>query len=349
MKKIYKILIACAIACFFAIGALFFVFNSSVAPLTTESNEITFNIPESTAPNTVLEQLEEQNVIKSAFFAKFVMKFDNLSNIKAGIYAVDSSWSTKEVLEYINVATNAITNEVLITIPEGLWSKDIAKKIEEVTNVTAEECLELWNNKEFLNRMIQKYEFLDESIFNSEYHIALEGYLYPNSYYIYKETTAEEVTVRLLDGFDNVYQTIKKDVDASEYSIHEIVTFASVVQFESGKADEMPIIASVFHNRFEDGMRMESSVTVCYALYDKFNDFMDCEKNPKIDSPYNTYLYSGLPIGPVNNPGIDALNSVLHPAKTDYYYFIADVYGDSKLIPAKTYDEHLKNVQQYLQ
>ena len=349
MKKIYNILIACAIACFVAIGALFFVFNSSVAPLTTESNEITFNIPESTAPNTVLEQLEEQNVIKSAFFAKFVMKFDNLSNIKAGIYAVDSSWSTKEVLEYINVATNAITNEVLITIPEGLWSKDIAKKIEEVTNVTAEECLELWNNKEFLNRMIQKYEFLDESIFNSEYHIALEGYLYPNSYYIYKETTAEEVTVRLLDWFDNVYQTIKKDVDASEYSIHEIVTFASVVQFESGKADEMPIIASVFHNRFEDGMRMESSVTVCYALYDKFNDFMDCEKNPKIDSPYNTYLYSGLPIGPVNNPGIDALNSVLHPAKTDYYYFIADVYGDSKLIPAKTYDEHLKNVQQYLQ
>ena len=127
------------------------------------------------------------------------------------------------------------------------------------------------------------------------------------------------------------------------------MTFASVVQFESGKADEMPIIASVFHNRFETGMRMESSVTVCYALYDKFNDFMDCESNPKIDSPYNTYLNAGLPIGPVNNPGIDALNSVLHPAKTDYFYFIADVYGDSKLIPAKTYEEHLKNVQQYLQ
>lgn len=349
MKKIYKILIACSIALFIALGALFLVFNSSVAPLTSESNEITFNIPENTAPNTVLEQLEEQNVIKSSFFAKIVMKLDNLSNIKAGIYAVDSSWSTKEVLEYINIATNAITDEVLITIPEGLWSKDIAKKIEEVTNVTAQECLDLWNNKEFLNRMIQKYDFLDESIFNSEYHVALEGYLYPNSYYIFKDTTAEEVTVRLLDGFDTVYQSIKKDIDASKYSIHELVTFASVVQFESGKADEMPIIASVFHNRFETGMRMESSVTVCYALYDKFNDFMDCESNPKIDSPYNTYLNAGLPIGPVNNPGIDALNSVLHPAKTDYFYFIADVYGDSKLIPAKTYEEHLKNVQQYLQ
>ena len=129
MKKIYKILIACAVALFVALGALFLVFNSSVAPLTSESNEITFNIPENTAPNTVLEQLEEQNVIKSSFFAKIVMKLDNLSNIKAGIYAVDSSWSTKEVLEYINVATNAITDEVLITIPEGLWSKDIAKKL----------------------------------------------------------------------------------------------------------------------------------------------------------------------------------------------------------------------------
>lgn len=348
MKKIYKIFISCGIALLIAVISLIFIFNSSVAPLTNKSNEITFNIPENTAPNTVLEQLEEQNVIKSSFFAKIVMKLDNLSNIKAGIYIVDSSWSTKEVLEYINIATNAVTDEVLITIPEGLWSKDIAKKIEETTNVTAEECLKLWNDKDFLNRMINKYEFLDESILNSEYHVALEGYLYPNSYYIYKETSAEEVTVRLLDGFDKVYQTIKKDVEESDYSLHEIVTFASVVQFESGKADEMPIIASVFHNRFNDGMRMESSVTVCYALYDEFNDFMDCENNPGIESPYNTYLYSGLPIGPVNNPGIDALNSVLHPAETDYYYFIADVYGDNQLIPAKTYDEHLKNVQKYL-
>ena len=348
MKKIYKILLAFITALIVGVGALVFVYNSSIQPLSSESNKIIFNIPENTYPNTVLTNLEEQGVIKSSFFAKIVMKLENLSNIKAGVYEVDSSWSTKEVLEYINIATNAITDEVLLTIPEGHWAKDIASRIEQATNVSAQDCLNLWNDETFLKEMIQKYEFLDESILNDEYFVGLEGYLYPNSYYVYRNTTAREVTIRLLDGFNVMYQKLKEDIKKSNYSVHELMTFASVVQFESGKADEMDIIASVFHNRFEIGMKMESSVTVCYALYDKFNDWTDCETNPKIESPYNTYLYTGLPIGPVNNPGYDAIYAVLNPAKTEYYYFIADIYGDGKLIPAKTYEEHLKNVDKYL-
>ena len=199
-----------------------------------------------------------------------------------------------------------------------------------------------------MREMIDRYEFLDESILNDAYHVKLEGYLYPNSYFIYRNTDAREVTLRLLDGFDTVYQSLKADIEASDYTVHELVTFASVVQFESGNPEDMPIIASVFTNRFKAGMKMESSVTVCYALYDEFKNFQDCETNPDIESPYNTYLYEGLPVGPVNNPSIDALKAVLHPADTDYYYFISDVYGDHQLIPAKTYEEHLANVEKYL-
>lgn len=252
------------------------------------------------------------------------------------------------MLEYINDASNAESDEVLLTIPEGLWSKDIAEKVEELTNVTAEECLALWNDEAFLKEMIEKYDFLDESILNDAYHVKLEGYLYPDSYFVYRDTNAKEITIRLLDGFNSVYQTLKEELAASSYSIHELVTFASVVQFESGNPEDMPIIASVFTNRFEIGMKMESSVTVCYALYDRFTNFQDCENNPQIQSPYNTYLNAGLPIGPVNNPSVDAMRAVLHPADTEYYYFISDVYGDHKLIAAKTYEEHLANVNKYL-
>lgn len=348
MKKIYKFLLALVLFGIIACGVFFVTYKSSIQPLTKTSNEITINIPENTLPNTVLKDLEDKGVIKSAFFAKICMRQENLSNIKAGIYVVDSSWSVKEVLEYLNVATNAVTNEVLITIPEGYWAKDIAKKIEEVTNVSAKECLDLWNDDSFLKEMIQKYEFLDKSILNDKVHVKLEGYLYPNSYYVYKETSARDITIKLLDGFNNVYQSLKEEIAKSKYSVHEIVTFASVVQFESGKAEDMPIISSVFYNRFKSGMNMGSSVTVCYALYEGFSDFMDCESNSNIDSPYNTYLYSGLPVGPVNNPSLDALKAVVNPADTDYYYFIADIYGDGKLIPAKTYEEHLKNIKKYL-
>ena len=348
MKKSYKIMIAIAAVIVIAVGGFFMVYRSSISPLTSESNQITFNVAENTAPNTILDQLQEQGVIKNSFFSRLLMRLKNLANIKAGVYILDSSWSSEEVLTYINDASNAESDEVLMTIPEGLWSKDIAAKIEELTNVSAQECLDLWNDETFLREMIDKYEFLDESILNDAYHVKLEGYLYPNSYFIYRDTTAREVTLRLLDGFDTIYQSLKEDIEASDYSVHELVTFASVVQFESGNPDDMPIIASVFTNRFEAGMKMESSVTVCYALYDEFNDFQDCETNPDIESPYNTYLYDGLPVGPVNNPSLDALNAVLHPADTEYYYFISDVYGDQKLIPAKTYEEHLANVEKYL-
>lgn len=348
MKKNYKILCAACAAVVIAIAGFYFAFHSSISPKSSESNKIKVNIVENSAPNTVLQQLEEEGVIKNSFFSKLLMKQKNLYNIKAGIYILDSSWSTQEVLEYINDASNAESDEVLLTIPEGLWSKDIAQKVEELTNVSAQECLDLWNDEAFLKEMIEKYEFLDDSILNEEYHVKLEGYLYPDSYYVYRDTNAKDITIRLLDGFNRIYTQLKDEINASEYSVHELVTFASVVQFESGNPDDMPIIASVFDNRFKIGMKMESSVTVCYALYDQFKNFQDCESNPQIDSPYNTYLNTGLPIGPVNNPSLEAMRAVLHPADTEYYYFISDVYGDHKLIPAKTYEEHLANVHKYL-
>lgn len=348
MKKIYKIALGAVCACaVLVIGGIAY-YQSSISSLTQESNKINFNIEQNTAPNQVIEQLENQKVIKNATMTKILMKLQNLSNIKAGVFILDTSWSSKEILTYINDATNAQTNEVLLTIPEGTWAKDIAKKIEELTNVSAKECLDLWNDQKFLKEMMATYDFLDKSILNKEYFVKLEGYLYPDSYFIYRDTTARDVTLRLLDGFDVMYNGIKDDVKKSGYSIHDLITFASVVQFESGNPDEMPIIASVFKNRFKADMKMESSVTVCYALYDKFENFQDCENNPEIKSPYNTYLNTGLPVGPVNNPSIEAIKSVLHPADTEYYYFISDVYGDHKLHPAKTYEEHLKNVEKYL-
>lgn len=348
MKKSYKIIIGCIAALFVCIGGFLIAYKTSVSPVSKESTEITISIEENTAPNTVIEDLKEKNVIKNTFFTKLLMKQHHLSNIKAGIYVVDSSWDAQKILSYINDATNAVTDEVLLTIPEGLWSKDIAKRISEISNVSAEECLSLWNDLDFLNEMIAKYQFLDESILKDGTHVKLEGYLYPDSYYIYRDTNARDITLRLLDGFDHVYQSMKNDLETSGMSVHDWVTFASVVQFESGNPKDMPIISSVFHNRFEADMKMESSVTVCYALYDEFDDLMDCETNTTIDSPYNTYLYKGLPIGPVNNPSKEALNAILHPADTEYYYFISDVFGDQSLIPAKTYEEHQANVKKYL-
>ena len=155
------------------------------------------------------------------------------------------------------------------------------------------------------------------------------------------------MTMRFLDEFDRNYQMFKGQLEGSEMSFHDLITLASVVQFESGHPDDMKLIAGIFENRLRDGYRLQSSVTVCYALYE-YDSWLDCEQNYEVESPYNTYMIDGLPIGPVCNPGIDAIEAVLNPTPSDYMYFIADVYGDKTVYYATTYEEHLANIEQYL-
>ncbi len=110
----------------------------------------------------------------------------------------------------------------------------------------------------------------------------------------------------------------------------------------------MYLVSGVFYNRLGIDMPLQSSVTVCYALYDDFAHASDCETNADIDSPYNTYQHNGLPIGPILNPGKVAIDAALHPQESDYLYFIADIYGDGTVYYAKTFEEHSALVAKYL-
>ena len=177
---------------------------------------------------------------------------------------------------------------------------------------------------------------------NSNYKVKLEGYLFPDTYYLGKEDSIDEITRIMLDRFEVMYKENKELFSKSQYSVQQVISLASVVQFEASSKEDMEMIAGIFHNRLEQNMKLQSSVTVCYALYDDFKDPKDCETNPEIDSPYNTYLHEGLPIGPILNPGDDAIKAVLAPKKTDYLFFAADIYNklDGKVHYSKTYKEH---------
>jgi UPF0755 protein len=205
----------------------------------------------------------------------------------------------------------------------------------------------LWNNDVFLDEMIAKYEFLSEDILNPKTRIRLEGYLFPNTYEFFVSTNPRDVTIKLLDQTKKIYDKYKAQFEASDLSVHEVFILASIVQFEASKPEDMKKVASVFFNRLEIDMALQSSVTVCYSLYE-YDSWRDCETNSNFDSPYNTYKYRGLPVGPIMNPGEDAIVAVLDPADTDYYYFMADVYGDGTVYYAKTYAEHNANVEKYL-
>lgn len=330
-------------------GILFSKYSNAQKAVSKTSEEITFTVESGSSSKNVINKLKEEGIIRDSTFGYLYAKNNHLTDIKAGDYTLDKSWSLSEILTKLNDASSAIAYDATVTIVEGDWAKHIADKIAEVTNVSSEELIALWNNEDYLRSIMSDYPFLTEDIFNENIRIKLEGYLAPNTYNFFQETTAEEVTKKILDQSLSIYNKYENQIKKSSLSIHELYTLASIVQYESGNIEDMKKIAEVFYNRMEIGMPLQSSVTVCYALdINKNDDWTACEVNPNYDSLYNTYKYTGLPPGPIQNPGEDAFDAVLNPDLNNYLYFMADVYGDGTVYYAETYEEHEANVNKYL-
>lgn len=325
----------------------FLFFNSGINPVQETSEVVRFEVIEGDTLASAATRLKEQGIIKNETVASLFGRYKKLSDLKIGLYDLDKSWDVETILKTLNDPTAAIVDEVLITLREGIWAKEIATLIAAETNVSAQELLTLWNDPIFLEEMIARYAFLDESILDEQARVKLEGYLYPETYYFFKETSARDITLVLLDTHNKIYEQYKDQLAALDMSYHELITLASIVQYESATVDQMRMIAGIFFNRLAVDMKLQSSVTVCYALYE-FDSWEACEKNVSVQSPYNTYLYNGLPPGPILNPGKDAIEAVLNPEASDYYYFIADVCGDGSVYYAKTFEEHQANVDKYL-
>lgn len=345
--RIFFLLFLIGLLC---VGLIYLKYQNAQKPVQKESEEVVFTVNYGDSLKAVTSQLEKENLIKDEKMAYYFAKFNHLDEVKAGDYTLNKNMTTKEIFEILNDSSQAIVNDTSVTIIEGDWAKDIAKKISAVTNVSADELLSLWSDETYIRSLIERYPFITEDVFNPNIRIPLEGYLAPNTYRFYQETTPTEVTEKILDQSLAVYQKYENEFKQSSYSIHELYTLASIIQYEAGKIEDMKMIAGVFYNRLNIDMPLQSSATVCYAIdLDKENDdWIGCEVNGDFESPYNTYKYAGLPPGPIFNAGEDAFDAVLHPTDNDYYYFLADVYGDGAIHYARTLDEHLVNQEKYL-
>lgn len=349
--KIANLLVVIGVFLVLVFGTGYFYYTDSIKPVSKDTELVEFVVESGQSVKTVAKNLKKQGIIKNDFTSLLLIKMDKLSSIKKGEYILDKSWDSKQIFTYLNDPLTANVNDTRITIIEGDWAKHIASKVSEKTNVSAEELLSLWNNKEYIQSIMGKYPFLTDEIFNENARVYLEGYLFPNTYDFYKETTAQDITEKILDQTLVIYNKYKNQFDENpkSLSLHQYFTLASIVQYEASSIEDMKTIAGVFYNRLNSGMMLQSSVTVCYAIdLEKGDDWIKCEVNPNFESPYNTYKYKGLPPGPILNPGESAIEAVLNPTPSSYYYFMADVYGDGKVYYAETYAEHQKNVNKYL-
>lgn len=322
----------------------------SLQPAGTGKTE-DFTVNEGESLTSILTRLQDDGMIRNADFSRLWLQIKGVPGWYAGTYPVSSDMPAEEIMTVLSDPSNAVTTDVRVTIPEGWWAKEIAQALSEKFPYTKEEFLQAWNDMDYIRTLAKDYPFLNvESLEADDLKVKLEGYLFPETYMIDQEADVNEITRTFLDQFEKVYDSLKSQFDKSDMNVEEVVTLASIVQFESGSPADMKEIAGVFENRLTQDMPLESSVTVCYALYDKFDDPKACETNVDIDSPYNTYLVKGLPPGPILNPGREALEAVLDPADNDYLFFVADIYNKKsdpgKVYYAKTYEEHLKLMEE---
>ncbi len=341
MKK--KLVLIFGIIILVIISSVLLFYNINLKAVSSDNTEVDFVIEEGSTYYSVIEKLYNENLIKNELCFKIYIKLNNKNRLEAGTYKLRKNMSVKEIVNVLDRGNNYNPNVINITFNEGKNMRWIASTIASNTNNTEEAIYNLLNDKTYLNELINEYWFIDESILNQNLYYSLEGYLFPNTYeYMDKDVTVKEIFKSMLDEMNEELSVYKDDIINSNYSVHELLTLASIVELEGKANSDRAGIAGVFYNRLNSGWSLGSDVTTYYASKVDMSerDLYIEEINDR--NNYNTrsdYLAGKLPIGPICNPSIDSIKAVLYPTNNEYYYFVADKNG--KTYFTYTYNEHI--------
>lgn len=313
---------------FFCVNILLIISGIYIASLfnplnSDQTKEQQFVIPKGQSISMIGSRLKEEGLIKSDLIFKLIVKKEKLENkIQAGSFKLSPSMN---LLEIANSLTTG-TEDAWVTIQEG------------------------WRNEEIAESMVrQGFEFFDKDEFlrlarNSE------GKLFPDTYLVPQQISAQQFYNLLINTFDKKIAELEDDIDKSGKTLDEIIIMASLVEREGRGYENLRTVSGILWNRIEIGMALQVDATLQYAkgysLIYKTWWGEPTAQDKEVDSPYNTYLNTGLPPSPISNPGLDALRATINPIQSDYLYYIHDKSGQGHY--ATSYDEHLENINDYL-
>lgn len=321
--------------------------TSALEPVNPESNKkIEVEIPMGSGITLISSILEEKGIIQDARIFKYYTKFKNESDFQAGNYSLTQSMTLDEIIE--SLKTGRVYREPVftMTVPEGLTLEQIAKVVEKNTSHSAEKFMARVTDQAFIEQMMTEYpDLLTEAILNENIRYALEGYLYPATYPFFEEDpTLDDIIKTMLTSMNTIVSEYSTVLAEKEMSVHEFLTFASLLEEEATAQTDRETIASVFYNRMDIDMPLQTDPTVLYALGSHKDRVL--YEDLEVKNPYNTYVNVGLPPGPIAGAGKISIDATLNPTDTNYLYFLADKEGTNHF--AKTYDEHLANIEKYL-
>lgn len=253
-------------------------------------------------------------------------------DMKAGEYEVSGAMSP---LKIFRVVTSGVSLQYPITVREGMNIYEIAASLESQG---------LAKRGEFL-RLVKSQNFMKTLGLTEPLPPSLEGYLFPDTYGFPSKTTTSEIVKRMFDHFEAVWtKEFTEKAAESDMTRHQILTLASIIEKETGAPHERKIISSVFHNRLKKRMRLQSDPTTIYGMWEQYNGNIKKE-HLTTPSPYNTYTLSGLPAGPIGNPGKEAIEAALYPEESGYFYFVSQ--NDGTHVFSSTYKEHQQAVTEF--
>lgn len=362
-RRIALFLITAIIIALLATG--FFVYryvDSAVGALDSTSTEyVTVEIPEGSGNKYIGQILEKAGVIKSATVFNYYTKFKNYSNFQSGYYNLQASMDLEEICKLLKQGGTAEPEEPSlgkILVTEGYTIKQISEAVtkntaddDSSTPFTADDFLSVVQDESFISKMVEKYPKLLANLPSAdEATYQLEGYLFPATYSYYEDTTMEDLVEQMISTMDSYMSSYYDTISEKGMTVNEVLTLASLVEKEGSTDDDRRNIASVFYNRLNANMALQSNIAILYAmgkLGEETTLSADASIDTSIDSPYNVYTNTGLMPGPVDSPSLSAIEATVNPASTDYYYFVADV-NTGTVYYAETYEDHEANVEKYV-
>ncbi|MBA3012105.1 MAG: endolytic transglycosylase MltG [Desulfobacula sp.] len=298
-------------------------------PFPAQAKTIIFNIDPGQNLGSIAANLEREGLITHPALFKLYARYKKAATgLRAGEYEFSDPATPAQLLDQFLAGRVKLYR---LTIPEGLNMEEVSRLVQDIHSCDETAFLSLCHDPEFIRTLA-----VDSH--------SLEGYLYPDTYFFPKKTTCRQIIQKMVATFHRVYtpewKARTKDMG---FSVHGIVTLASIIEKETGDASERPLISSVFHNRLGKNMRLESDPTVIYG--DKEFDGRIRRRHLQRITPYNTYQIQGLPQGPIANPGSLSLAAALYPEKSEYLFFVSK--NDTTHFFSKTFAEHNKAVIKY--
>ncbi len=333
MKKLIIVISVLVLLSVLLTGGLYYYSVELLSQKDIEKNDLVITIPHGTSLIRCVDILNEKGLFEPNWFFSFYFRVYsqlNDSHINAGSYKFTPEMNNETILESLFKGENL--NIIKVTYPEGITLEDFASITEKKFGISKYEFLNYINSP----KILEKYGIPGRTA---------EGYLNPNTYIYFFNADLVTVAVRLFEEQVKIWEEkFARQAKAISMNKHEVLTLASIIEAETPMISERSRVSGVYHNRLKKNMLLQADPTIAYMLKGKESlTFRDL----KINNPYNTYIYAGLPPGPINSPSISSIEAALNPEKHEFLYFVAKGDGSRTHYFSKTFGEHRKFIAKY--